>query len=74
MATETVTLAVEGMSCEGCESNVRAALSALPGVEEAEASHVADTVRVRFEAGAVDLARIRGAIEAGGYRVLGDSP
>lgn len=72
--TQTSTLAVEGMSCAGCENNVRFALSALPGIGEAEPDHVANTVRVRFDAEVTDLATICRAIEDIGYRVLDRNP
>ena len=61
------TLAVEGMSCTGCENNVQFALSAMGGVEEVEADHRADTVRVVFDEALVDERALKAAIDAMGY-------
>ncbi|MFO7832588.1 MAG: cation transporter [Halohasta sp.] len=61
MSTE---LAVSGMSCTGCESNVEAAVSELPGCTGVEADHEAGTVTVE---GDVEEAALREAIEDSGY-------
>ncbi len=66
MTTDT-TLAVEGMSCTGCENNVQFALSAMGGVETVDADHRADTVRVVFDAALVDESTLKVAIDAMGY-------
>ncbi len=48
MANE-VELTVEGMSCVGCEANLRFALSSLPGVERAKADYRVKRVEVAFD-------------------------
>ena len=58
------TLAVDGMSCTGCESNVESAVADLAGCEGVEADHEAGTVTVE---GSVDESALRDAIEDSGY-------
>lgn len=58
------TLAVEGMSCGGCESNVEAAVSELDGCTDVTADHEAGTVTVE---GMVDHSAVRAAISDAGY-------
>ncbi|MEA1932616.1 MAG: cation transporter [Euryarchaeota archaeon] len=60
------TLAVSGMSCTGCESNVEAAVSELPGCTDVEADHEDGTVTVE---GDVDEGALQEAIEDSGYSV-----
>ena len=60
----TTTVAVSGMSCTGCESNVESAVAELPGCEGVEADHEAGTVTVE---GDVDTAALQEAIEDSGY-------
>ena len=60
------TLAVSGMSCTGCESNVESAVSELPGCTGVEADHEAGTVTVDGE---VDEAALQEAIEDSGYEL-----
>jgi len=60
------TLAVSGMSCTGCESNVESAVSELPGCTGVEADHEAGTVTVDGE---VDKAALQEAIEDSGYEL-----
>jgi copper chaperone len=67
----TETLRVEGMSCGGCEDNIRRALTTIDGVEAVEADHTTDTVRVTFEPSAVEVATLRERIDEIGYTVGG---
>jgi len=62
----STTLAVSGMSCTGCESNVESAVSELAGVQAVDADHEAGTVTVD---GDVDEAALREAIEDSGYEL-----
>jgi len=62
----SLTLAVSGMSCTGCESNVESAVSELPGCEGVDADHEAGTVAVEGE---VDQGDVEAAIEDSGYEV-----
>ena len=62
----STTLAVSGMSCTGCESNVESAVSELAGVQSVDADHEAGTVTVD---GDVDHGAVAEAIEDSGYEL-----
>lgn len=68
MAEEEV-LAVEGMTCGGCEHAVCASLQRLDGVIRSEADHRADRVVVRFDPEKVSEDEIKDRIRAAGYDV-----
>ncbi len=68
---QTVTLDISGMTCTGCEEHVNHAVTQLPGVLEATASYKEGKAVVRFDAGKVDTAAIRKAVDATGYKVVG---
>lgn len=63
------TLRVEGMTCDGCEGNVRKGLLDL-GAQEVSADHTSDTVRIAFDPSTLDLDRIRARIEELGFDVV----
>ena len=71
MATETLTLAVHGMTCGGCEQRVQQALTAVPGVAGVVAEHIGDEVEVTYDPGRVDTSAIESAIAALGFTVAG---
>lgn len=61
-------IAVDGMSCDGCEQTLENALQTVEGVTRIEADHEVDTVEVVVEDGVAD-ADVRAAIENAGYDV-----
>lgn len=64
---------VEGMTCEGCESGVKAALEKLEGVQEAEVSHKQKRTSVTYDPARVSPRELEAAIESAGYQAsLGD--
>lgn len=63
-----ITLNVEGMSCEGCESNVRSALESLEGVETATPNHEVATVAISYD-DQIDQSILMETIESAGYVV-----
>lgn len=65
---ERKTISVTGMSCNGCEQNVKNALQNLKGVNRVEADHEADTVELVAEDDVSD-ADVRATIEGAGYDV-----
>lgn len=69
MASE-VELSVDGMSCAGCEANLRFALSALTGVRRAKADFRAKTVEVAFDPALTSEDEVRRTIEEMGYTVV----
>ncbi|MGD9509659.1 MAG: heavy metal-associated domain-containing protein [Geminicoccaceae bacterium] len=66
MATETVTLRVEGMGCEGCVAAVQEALSGVPGVRRVMVTLEQGLAEVEAEAPADPKAMIA-AIDRAGY-------
>ena len=64
------TLKITGMMCEHCEAAVRGALTKVPGVREATASHQAGTAVVTLE-GEVSDEALKTAVDAIGYIVDG---
>ena len=67
--SETLQLAVTGMTCGGCENAVRRTLMSTEGVEEVTASHAASLVGVTFDPAKVTPAVLKEKIEALGYDV-----
>ena len=65
---ERKTISVTGMSCNGCEQNVKNALQNLKGVNRVEADHEADTVELVAEDDVADD-DIKATIENAGYDV-----
>ncbi|GAB7388459.1 copper chaperone CopZ [Bacillaceae bacterium] len=66
---EKVTLNVEGMSCSHCVQAIEGALSKVDGVANASVDLNAKTVHVEFDAGKVNLEKIKEVIEDQGYDV-----
>lgn len=68
--TTTISLGVDGMTCEGCENSVQFALNGLDGVDLVKADHQAKTVRVDYNPDTIDETALGEAIEAMGYTLL----
>ena len=62
-------LSITGMMCAHCESNVKAALEALPEVESAAVSHETGSAEVTLGA-PVDNSALIKAVEDKGYKVI----
>ena len=67
--TESVSLAVSGMKCGGCESNVKTKLSTVNGVISVEVSSKENKVDVEFDAEKTSVEAISQAIIDAGYVV-----
>lgn len=65
--SESISLAVGGMKCGGCENNIKMRLSDLEGVEQVQASHSAKQVDVVFDPTKLSIEDIEDAIEAAGF-------
>lgn len=65
---ETVTVAVEGMTCESCEVTVKAALDKTPGVRSAEVSFKNGNARIQYDPTQANLDKIKSAINSTGYK------
>ena len=68
--TESVDLAVTGMTCAACVGRVERALQATPGVVEATVNLATERARVRYAPGATDPARLAAAVRQTGYDVV----
>ncbi|MBW2486072.1 MAG: copper-translocating P-type ATPase, partial [Deltaproteobacteria bacterium] len=69
--TQTVELAVTGMTCANCAANIERALNKkVSGVVKASANFASEHAVVEYIPGLVDLQQIISAIEAAGYGVI----
>lgn len=67
-ALETVTVEVEGMTCESCEVPIKAALDKTSGVRVAEVSYKNGNARIQFDPTQTNLNQIKSAITSTGYK------
>lgn len=65
--TETLSLAIEGMTCASCVARVEKALTALPGVLEASVNLASETATVTVLSGSAHVADLSAATAAIGY-------
>jgi Cu+-exporting ATPase len=69
--TQTVELAVTGMTCANCAANIERALNKkVSGVVKAGANFASERAVVEYIPGVVDLPQLISAIEAAGYGVI----
>jgi copper chaperone CopZ len=66
----TITLSVQGMSCEGCEEIVEDALEEVGGVESASADREENVASVEGDADPDDLVE---AVDFAGYEASADA-
>lgn len=64
-----LTIPVLGMTCGGCVAGVQRALGRIPGVTGAVATLAPGQVEVRYDATAVDSARLVKGIQDAGFTV-----
>ncbi|KEJ93873.1 Cu+-exporting ATPase [Pseudosulfitobacter pseudonitzschiae] len=62
----TLVLRVDGMSCASCVGRVEKALSAMPGVQEAQVNLATETARIRHD-GTVTAAALTDTLDTAGY-------
>lgn len=67
--SETVSIAVSGMKCGGCENTIKTKLAELDGVLSVNASHQEKRVDVTFDGDKVDVEDIEDAITDAGFSV-----
>jgi copper ion binding protein len=70
--TKTITLRVEGMSCEACVKHVTEALMRLEGVESAAVSLRNKSAQVVYDPERVQLQQLLEAVEEEGYEAFAD--
>jgi copper chaperone len=61
------TIAVEGMTCQGCVGSVTRAVSAVTGVESVDVDLAGKRATVRFDPALTTPARVREAIQDAGF-------
>jgi copper chaperone len=66
-----IQVAVEGMTCGGCENSVKGAIAKVEGVQMASATHVDKYALAGYDAVTPDTAALRAAITTAGYTVTG---
>lgn len=66
-ATQTITLAVPGMTCAACPITVKKALSKVPGVAKAEVDYEKRSATVTFDDTKASIAALTKATEDAGY-------
>jgi uncharacterized protein len=66
---ETVSVKIEGMTCNHCVASVKSAISEIEGIEEVEVNLQAKTATVKGTD--IKLSEIKKAVESRGYKVVG---
>ena len=66
---QTLTFAVQGMTCQGCVANVTKVLTALAGVSLAVVSKEEAQATVTFDATQTTEAVLKASVEAAGFDV-----
>ena len=65
------TIDVEGMTCEGCEGTIVDYVTKMDGVLSSKASHVKESVIVKYDEAKTDIDAIMKTISSTGYKVNG---
>ncbi|GMR01723.1 MAG: heavy metal translocating P-type ATPase [Acidimicrobiia bacterium] len=65
--SETLHVALEGMTCSSCVSTIEGALNALPGVVDARVNFASEEATVEVTSGAVDVDQLIAAVSDAGY-------
>jgi copper ion binding protein len=65
--TESVSIKVNGMKCNGCENKVHTGLGGLDGVISVKASHQGKQVDVEYDPAKIDIEEIEDAIVDAGF-------
>jgi copper chaperone CopZ len=72
VANKTVTLAIEGMTCTGCENTIQETVTKIAGITSIKASHLDSTAVVSFDSTQTSVAAIGDAINEAGYVFKGE--
>ena len=65
--TQTIRLAIEGMTCASCVARLESTLRAVPGVMQASVNLASESARVEVVAGAATTHDLLAAVSAAGY-------
>ena len=66
---ETVTLDVQGMTCQGCVGSVTRVLKATPGVQDARVQLSPGRAEVTYDPSRTSVEALRSAVQDAGYDV-----
>jgi P-type Cu+ transporter len=66
--TQTVTLGIEGMTCDNCVRRVERALRGVAGVKEVAVDRAAARAQVTYDASKVDVPAMHDALLKSGYK------
>ncbi len=69
MALQKIEIPIRGMDCTGCCASVQHALTAVPGVQQADVLLAAEKAIIQYDAAQVDVPSLHRAVEQAGYRV-----
>lgn len=69
MTLQRIEIPVRGMDCAGCCSSVQKALTALPGVQQADVLLAAEKAVVQYDTSQVDVPKLHRAVQDAGYTV-----
>lgn len=67
VANKTVTVAIEGMTCTGCENTIQEAVTKVPGIIAIKASHLDSTAVVSYDSTKTSITAIGDAVTEAGY-------
>lgn len=65
-----VEIKTKGMTCTGCEKNIRKEVEKLNGIQEVNADHKTNTTKITFNSGQTNIKSLEDAISAAGYKVI----
>lgn len=68
VATESMRIQIDGMTCASCVGRVEKALAKIPGVLSAQVNLATESASVRFIKGAVTFAKLSQAVKDAGYQ------
>ena len=68
LGSDSITLAIDGMTCTACVSHVESALTSLEGVTEANVNLATERSRVRYVPGLTSISEMRDAVTEAGYK------
>ncbi len=68
--TQSVTVAISGMSCAACAVNVEQTLRSLPGIANANVNFANQSAFISYDPHALDLSKARKAVQDTGYDLL----
>jgi copper chaperone len=68
---QTMDIAIDGMTCQGCVGSVTRVLKAVPGVTDVSATLTPPRAHVTFDPARTGVAAFGAALEDAGYAIAG---